>query len=147
MRSLVKWLGLDGPCARARRGAGAASAAGWHGRGGGFAAPARVAPVGGGWRGGGAAYGRGYAPGYVHGGGYRYAPGYVHGGGYHYAPRYVHGGGYGYAPGWGYHGPRVWIGTTWAYPPYPGWSWIAPHWAWNGYGWVWQAGYWAPPPY
>jgi hypothetical protein len=153
MRSLAKWLGL-GSLALVLAGVpGAASAAGWHGGGTRMAPPVRAAPVGGTWRGGGAVYGRGYAPGYVHGGGYRYAPGYVHGGGYRYAPGYVHGGGYRYAPGYvhgGYHwgyGPRVWIGTTWAYPPHPGWTWIAAHWAWTGYNWAWQAGYWAPPAY
>ena len=54
-----------------------------------------------------------------------------------------------YVPGyWGYHsGVRVWIGGSWAFPPYAGWFWVAPHWQWNGYQWVWQEGYWAPPAY
>lgn len=52
-----------------------------------------------------------------------------------------------WAPGqWGHAaGARVWVGANWAYPPYPGWVWIAPRWAWNGYGWIWEQGYWAPP--
>ena len=141
MRSIGKWFGVGALTLVLGGAPGPAAAAGWHGGGAHMAAPARAAPVGGGWRGGGAVYGRGYAPGYAPGG-YRYAPSYHYAPGYRYAPSYH------YAPGhWGYSGPRVWIGTTWAFPPHPGWSWIAPHWAWNGYSWVWQAGYWAPPPY
>jgi hypothetical protein len=35
------------------------------------------------------------------------------------------------------------IGGAWAYPPYAGALWMAPHWVWNGCTWVWQGGYWA----
>jgi hypothetical protein len=47
---------------------------------------------------------------------------------------------------WGLRGDmRVFVGGTWSYPPFSGWVWITPRWAWNGYGWVWQEGQWAPP--
>ena len=49
---------------------------------------------------------------------------------------------------WGWNsGVSVWIGGSWAYPPYAGWVWMQPHWVWNGYQWVWQSGYWSPPDY
>ena len=103
---------------------GAAFAAGWVGHGGGhYVAPARVAP---------APYARGYPP-------YRpYAPYRT------YAPPARV-----FVPGyWGVNrGARVWIGSSWTFPPYSGWLWVAPRWAWNGYQWVWQEGYWSPPMY
>jgi hypothetical protein len=49
---------------------------------------------------------------------------------------------------WGLRGDtRVWVARTLSYPPFAGWVWITPRWAWNGYGWVWQEGQWAPPVY
>ena len=109
---LISLLGLSLLVAPAA--AHAAGWGGWHG--------------GGGWRGGGHVA----APAHVHaapawGGGYArgYYPGHVgFGVGVHAAPRV-------YVPGyWGYNGGvRVWIGGSWAYPPYAGWVWVGPHWA------------------
>ena len=49
---------------------------------------------------------------------------------------------------WGWNGGvSVWVGGSWAYPPYVGWAWIPAALGWNGYQWVWQDGYWAPPDY
>jgi YXWGXW repeat-containing protein len=49
---------------------------------------------------------------------------------------------------WGLRGgSRVFVAGTWSFPPFAGWVWITPRWAWNGYGWVWQEGQWAPPVY
>jgi hypothetical protein len=104
-----------------------------------------------------------------HGGGGSHGAGFHGGGGFHAAPAagFRAAPGYGVAPGfrgtpglriggpplarawapgyWGFRGgARVWIGGASAYPPYPGWAWMAPHWVWNGYAWTWQGGYWAP---
>src|SRR6187455_1847667 len=99
---------------------------GWHGgsSGGWHGSP------GSGWRGGYAAPGAGGRGGYV-------PPAAVHP--YAVGPRpVVVPQARVWVPGfWGYSGgARVWIGGAWNYPPYDGWLWIAPHWAWNGVQWV-----------
>jgi len=128
---LISLLGLSllvAPAAAhaAGWGHGGGGSVGWHGGGGHV-----------GWHGGGGHVGA-PAP-HVHyaapawGGGYGYRGGYVH-------PHVGFGVGV-------YAAPRVWVGGAWSYPPYAGWVWVRPHWAWNGYQWVWQDGYWAPPAY
>jgi len=115
---------------------GAAFAAGWVGHGGGhYVAPARVAP---------APVARGYAPARTYAPYRTYAPARPYVPYRTYAPPARV-----WVPGyWGVnHGARVWIGSSWTFPPYSGWLWVAPRWAWNGYQWVWQEGYWSPPIY
>ena len=119
---------------------------GWHGGSAGGYHGGWSAPAGGGYHGGYA------APGYV-----RPQPSYsphygpsVYGPRTYVAPRssvVVAPRAHVWVPGyWGYNaGARVWIGGSWALPPYAGWVWVAPHWTWNGYQWVWATGYWTPP--
>jgi hypothetical protein len=54
-----------------------------------------------------------------------------------------------WVPGyWEHRGPhRFWHQGAWLAPPQPGWSWVAPRWAWDPprRQREWRAGHWSPP--